>query len=73
MFSCRLSYPQSLGSSFFRIPKSEDHFTGHRFEISSNGFLHMIGNRLVRALKLFSGVTGDRMCLEKKIILNRLK
>ena len=55
----------SLGSFYFRIPKSEDHFTGHRFEISSNGFLHVIGNRLVRALKVFFGGTGNRKCLKK--------
>ena len=56
------------GSFFFRIPKLEDHFTGHRFEISSNGFLHVIGNCLVRALKVCFGGTGNRKCL-KKIIL----
>ena len=40
--------------------KSEDQITGHRFEISSNGFFRVIGNRLVRALKVVSEVTGDR-------------
>ena len=57
----------SLGSFFFRLPKSEDQITGHRFEISSNGFLHVIGNRLVRALKLVSDVTGNRKCVKKII------
>ena len=50
---------KSLGSFLFRVPKSEDHFTGHRFEISSNGFLLVIGNRLERALKVFSGGTDQ--------------
>ena len=24
--------------AFFRMPKTEDHFSGHRFEIEPNGF-----------------------------------
>ena len=56
--------------AFSIIPKSEDHFTGHRFEISSNGFLHVIENRLLRALRVFSGETGYWKCLKKKSYFN---
>ena len=51
---------------FFRLPKSEDQITGHWFEISSNVFLHVIGNRLVRVIKLVLDVTGDRKCLKNR-------
>ena len=56
--------------AFSIIPKSEDHFTGHRFEISSNGFLNVIGNRLVCALQLVSDETGNRKCLKKISCIN---
>ena len=38
--------------AFFRMQKTEDHFTGHRFEIEPNGFLYVIGKCLVRALRV---------------------
>ena len=38
---------------------------GHRFEIVPNGFLYLIGNRMVRALKEVSDMTGNRKCLKK--------
>ena len=55
----------NLMVAFFRLPKSEDQITGLRFEISRNGFSHMIGNCRVRALQLVSDVTGNRKCLKK--------
>ena len=39
---------------------------GHRFEISSNGFLHVLGNRLVRSLKVVFDVTGYQKCRKNR-------
>ena len=50
----------TLGSFFFRMPKTEDHFTGHRFEIEPNSLLHLIGECLVRVLRVVSDMTGNR-------------
>ena len=47
------------------MPKTEDHFTGHRFESSSNGFLYVIGKCLMRVLRVVSDLTGNRKSLEK--------
>ena len=55
--------------AFFRLPKTEDHFTGHRFEIEPNGFLHVIGKCLVRALRVVSDLTGNRKCPKKNYTL----
>ena len=48
--------------AFFRMQKTEDHFTGHRFEIEPNGFLYVIGNCLVRVLRVVLDLTGNRKC-----------
>ena len=50
-FSDRL-FCQISKVAFFRMPKTEDHFTGHRFEKEPNGFLHVIEKFLVRALRV---------------------
>ena len=44
---------------------------GHRFEISSNGFLHVIGKCLVRALKVVSDVTGNRKCRKNRMLTEK--
>ena len=44
-------------SSFFRLPEMTYHFTGHRFEIEPNSFVHKIGKCLVRVLRVVSDLT----------------
>ena len=52
--------------AFFRMQKTEDHFTGRRFEIEPNGFLHVIGKCLVRVLRVLRDLTCNRMCLKNR-------
>ena len=51
------------------MPKTEDHFTGHRFEKEPNGFLHVIGKCLVRALRAVWDLTCNRKCPKKNYTL----
>ena len=51
--------------AFFRLPKTEDHFTGHRYEIEPIGFLHVIGNCLMRLLRVVRDLTDNRESLKK--------
>ena len=49
------------------MPKTEDHFTSHRFEKEPNGFLYVIGKCLVRALRV--DLTCNQEC-PKKLYFN---
>ena len=47
------------------MPKTEDHLTGHRFKLSSNGFMYVIGKCLMRVLRVVWDLTGNRKSLRK--------